>query len=125
MIPVETFQFTTGLKGGIAGGIAMIVPATIYSLAKYHSIWYATNLMAAGGFVSWADKSDQFLAQFHMQGLLAALAIHARGVAAGGPAVRRDAADVSAVADFDGWVSGPASVDGPALVRARRSSARF
>ncbi|MGB6194411.1 MAG: hypothetical protein WBF42_18240 [Terracidiphilus sp.] len=77
MIPVETFQFTTGLKGGIAGGIAMIVPATIYSLAKYHSLWYATNLMAAGGFVSWADKSDQFLAQFHMQGLLAALAIHA------------------------------------------------
>ncbi len=76
MIPVETFQFTTGLKGGIAGGIAMIVPATIFSLLRYHSLWYATNLMAAGGFVSWADQSDQFLAQFHMQGLLAALAIH-------------------------------------------------
>lgn len=77
VIPVETFQFTTGLKGGIAGGIAMIVPATIFSLVQYHSFWYATNLMAAGGFVSWADESDQFLAQFHMQGLLAALAIHA------------------------------------------------
>ncbi len=76
MIPVETFQFTTGLKGGIAGGIAMIVPATIYSLVKYHSLWYAMNLMAAGGFVSWADRSNEFLAQFHMQGLLAALAIH-------------------------------------------------
>ncbi len=76
MIPVETFQFTTGLKGGIAGGIAMIVPATIYSLVKYHSLWYAMNLMAAGGFVSWADRSNEFLAQFHTQGLLAALAIH-------------------------------------------------
>jgi hypothetical protein len=76
MIPVETFQFTTGLRGGIAGGIAMIVPATIYSLVKYHSLWYAMNLMAAGGFVSWADRSNEFLAQFHMQGLLAALAIH-------------------------------------------------
>ncbi len=76
MIPVETFQFTTGLKGGVAGGIAMIVPATLYSLIKYHSLWYATNLMAAGGFVSWANQSDEFLAQFHMQGLLAALAIH-------------------------------------------------
>ena len=76
MIPVETFQVTTGLKGGVAGGIAMIVPATAFSLIKYHSLWYATNLMAAGGFVNWADESNTFLAQFHMQGLLAALAIH-------------------------------------------------
>jgi hypothetical protein len=77
MLPVETFQFTTGLRGGIAGGIAMIVPATLFSLLRYHSLWYAMNLMAAGGFVSWAGESDQFLAQFHMQGFLAALAIHA------------------------------------------------
>jgi hypothetical protein len=76
MLPVETFQFTTGLRGGIAGGIAMLVPATLYSLLKYHSLWYAANLMAAGGFVSWAGESDQFLAQFHLQGFLAALAIH-------------------------------------------------
>lgn len=77
VIPVETFQFTTGIRGGIAGGIAMIVPATVFSLLKYHSVWYAMNLMAAGGFVSWAGQSDAFLAQFHMQGFLAALGIHA------------------------------------------------
>ena len=77
ILPVERFQFTTGIRGGIAGGIAMIVPATLFSLLKYHSLWYATNLMAAGGFVSWAGESDQFLAQFHIQGFLAALAIHA------------------------------------------------
>ncbi len=76
VIPVETFQFTTGLQGGVAGGIAMIVPATAFSLLKYHSLWYATNLMAAGGFVGWANQSDAFLAQFHWQGLLAALGIH-------------------------------------------------
>ncbi|MDE3188614.1 MAG: hypothetical protein KGM96_13960 [Acidobacteriota bacterium] len=76
MVPVETFRITTGLKGGIAGGIAMIVPATAFSLIKYHSLWYATNLMAAGGFVSWAGQSNEFLAQFHWQGLLAALVIH-------------------------------------------------
>jgi hypothetical protein len=77
ILPVESFQFSTGIKGGIAGGIAMIVPATIFSLLKYHSLWYAMNLMAAGGFISWAGQSDQFLAQFHLEGLLAALAIHA------------------------------------------------
>ncbi len=77
VIPVESFQFTTGLMGGIAGGIAMIAPATLFSLVKHHSLWYAMNLLAAGGFVSWAGESNQFLAQFHLQGFLAALAIHA------------------------------------------------
>ena len=43
---------------------------------KYHSIWYAINLLAAGGFVSWAGQSNAFLAEFHLRGLLAALAIH-------------------------------------------------
>lgn len=77
LLPVEAFRVTTGLKGGVAGGIAMVVPATLFSLLKYHSIWYAMNLMAAGGFVDWVGQSDAFLAQFHLQGLLAALAIHA------------------------------------------------
>jgi hypothetical protein len=77
IVPVESFRFTTGLLGGLAGGVAMIVPATIFSLLKYHSLWYAMNLRAAGGFVDWATQSNDFLAQFHMQGFLAALAIHA------------------------------------------------
>ncbi len=76
ILPIETFHITTGIKGGIAGGLAMIVPATLFSLLKYHSIWYAMNLLAAGGFVSWAGASDAFLSQFHLQGLLAALVIH-------------------------------------------------
>jgi hypothetical protein len=76
ILPVESWHVTTGLKGGIVGGIAMIVPATIFSLIRYHSIWYAANLLAAGGFVSWAGTSDAFLSQFHWQGLLAAIVIH-------------------------------------------------
>lgn len=76
ILPVETFQITTGIKGGIAGGIAMAVPAAIFSLIKYHSIWYAMNLLAAGGFVSWAGASNAFLGEFHLRGLLAAIVIH-------------------------------------------------
>jgi hypothetical protein len=76
IIPVETFRITTGIKGGIAGGIAMAVPAAIYSVLKYHSIWYAMNLLAAGGFLSWAGASNAFLSEFHLRGLLAALVIH-------------------------------------------------
>ena len=76
LLPVETFSITAGIKGGIAGGTAMILPAALYGLIRYHSIWYAANLLAAGGFVSWAGQSNAFLAAFHLRGLLAASAIH-------------------------------------------------
>jgi len=76
LLPIETFSITAGIKGGIVGGLAMIVPAALFGLIRYHSVWYAVNLLAAGGFVSWAGESNDFLAQFHLQGLLAATAIH-------------------------------------------------
>jgi hypothetical protein len=76
MLPVETYKITAGIKGGIAGGIAMSIPAMLFGLIKYHSTWYAINLLAAGGFVSWAGQSNQFLAEFHPLGLLAAIGIH-------------------------------------------------
>jgi hypothetical protein len=75
ILPIETFHITTGIRGGIAGGTAMVVPATLFSLLKYHSLWYSVNLLAAGGFVSWAGASDAFLSQFHLQGVLAGFLI--------------------------------------------------
>jgi hypothetical protein len=76
VLPYETHTIMAGVKGGIAGGIAMIVPAALYGLIRYHSIWYSVNLLAAGGFVSWGDASNAFLSAFHPEGLLAASAIH-------------------------------------------------
>jgi hypothetical protein len=76
LLPLETFNVMAGVKGGIAGGLAMMVPAALYGLIRYHSVWYAVNLLAAGGFVSWAGESNAFLAEFHLRGLLAASAIH-------------------------------------------------
>jgi hypothetical protein len=77
LLPIETFSLGAGVKGGIVGGIAMILPATLFSLVRFHSLWYAANLLAAGGFVSWAGQSNEFLSQFHLMGLLAAFGIHA------------------------------------------------
>jgi hypothetical protein len=76
ILPIETFHVVTGIKGGIAGGIAMTVPAALFSFLRYHSIWYATNLLAAGGFVSWSGKNDAFFSAFHLEGLIAAIMIH-------------------------------------------------
>jgi hypothetical protein len=77
LLPVETFTVRAGIKGGIAGGVAMVVPAALFGLIRFHSVWYAVNLLAAGGFISWAGESNAFLAQFHLMGLLAAFGIHA------------------------------------------------
>jgi hypothetical protein len=75
--PVPTYNtFTAGISGGVAGAVAMTVPAMLYGVVRYHSIWYSINLLAAGGFTSWANASNEFLAQFHMQGLLAGAVIH-------------------------------------------------
>jgi hypothetical protein len=74
--PLEGYSVLVGVKGGIAGGIAMTVPAAIFGLLQYHSLWYPINLLAAGGFVNWASESDAFLAQFHWEGFLAGAAIH-------------------------------------------------
>lgn len=76
ILPIESFQITSGIKGGIAGGIAMTIPAALFSLIRFHSLWYATNLLAAGGFLDWAGASNAFLSEFHLRGLLAALVIH-------------------------------------------------
>ena len=76
ILPIESFQITSGLKGGLAGGIAMTIPAALFSLIRFHSIWYATNLLAAGGFLDWVGASNAFLSEFHLRGLLAAIVIH-------------------------------------------------
>lgn len=74
--PVAIFSLLAGLEGGIAGGVAMIVPAVLYGVLRYHSPWYAVNLLAAGGFPSWATQSAAFFGQFHWKGLVAASIIH-------------------------------------------------
>lgn len=79
VLPVETFTLGAGVKGGIAGGIAMIVPAGLYGLIRYHSIWYPANLLAAFAIPDWAAKSITFLAAFHLHGLLLAIIIHGGG----------------------------------------------
>lgn len=74
--PVETYSITAGVKGGIAGGLAMTVPAVAFGLIAYHSIWYPINLLAAGVFNSWGTASTQFLMEFHLKGLIVAAIIH-------------------------------------------------
>jgi hypothetical protein len=77
LLPVERFTLGAGIEGGLAGGVAMIAPATIFGLVRFHSLWYAPNLLAAMAIPGWAEKSTAFLSSFHLQGLLVAVGVHA------------------------------------------------
>jgi hypothetical protein len=75
-LPVETYPVLSGIKGGIAGGIAMIFPALLYGLLSQHSIWYPVNLLGGAGVANWSNPTTADIAAFHWQGLLVASIIH-------------------------------------------------
>jgi hypothetical protein len=75
-LPVETYPVTSGIKGGIAGGIAMIFPALVYGLIAQHSIWYPVNLLGGAGVGPSAHITTAQIDAFHWSWLLTAIVIH-------------------------------------------------
>jgi hypothetical protein len=75
-LPVETYPVVSGIKGGIAGGIAMIGPALLYGLIAQHSIWYPVNLLGGAGVAAWRNPTTADIAAFHWQSFLIAIVIH-------------------------------------------------
>jgi hypothetical protein len=76
-LPVESYPVTSGLRGGIAGGIVMIFPALLYGYLTQHSIWYAVNLLGGAGVAHWENATTADIAAFHWNGLITAMIIHA------------------------------------------------
>jgi hypothetical protein len=75
-LPVETYPIISGIKGGLAGGVAMIPPALLYGLIAEHSIWYPVNLLGGAGVANWRNPTTADIAAFHWQGLIVATVIH-------------------------------------------------
>jgi hypothetical protein len=75
-LPVESYPVMSGVRGGIAGGIAMILPALLFGYLTQHSIWYAVNLLGGAGVAHWSDPSTADIAAFHWNGLIVATIIH-------------------------------------------------
>jgi hypothetical protein len=76
-LPVESYPVTSGLRGGIAGGIVMIFPALLYGYLTQHSIWYAVNLLGGADVAHWTNATTADIAAFHWNGLITATVIHA------------------------------------------------
>jgi hypothetical protein len=75
-LPVRSYPISAGVKGGLAGSIAMAVLACAYGVLKVGSIWYPINLLAA---VAYRESSRLVPAQlysFHADAFAIAFVLH-------------------------------------------------
>ena len=73
-LPLEIYPVSAGVKGGLAGCVAMGVLAEIYGIVSGHGIWYPINLLSAGFFPG--EDTIASLSVFHPDALMIAAAIH-------------------------------------------------
>src|SRR5580700_880872 len=75
-LPLEIYPISAGIKGGLAGSVAMAVLAMLYGVLSHTSIWYPINLLAAGFFPATATDTKAEIAAFHLRAFLIAVPIH-------------------------------------------------
>jgi len=73
-LPLEVHPISAGVKGGLAGSVAMAMLAALYGVVYQRSIWYPINLLAAGFFPGAQTSAE--LAAFHLRMFLIAVPIH-------------------------------------------------
>src|ERR1700719_635043 len=78
-LPLETYPVSAGIKGGLAGGIAMAVLACAYGLFKAGSIWYPISLLAATVYAESLKLGPAQLNSFHAGSFAIALVLHGIG----------------------------------------------
>src|SRR6201993_1201222 len=76
LLPLETYPVSAGIKGGLAGGVAMAVLACLYGVLKQGSIWYPINLLAATAYSEFLRFGTASLHTFHLSSFLIATVIH-------------------------------------------------
>jgi hypothetical protein len=75
-IPVEIYPVSAGLKGGLAGSVAMAVLACAYGVLSHGSIWYPINLLAAVVDAEALHLPMNYLTAFHLPLVLVASLLH-------------------------------------------------
>ena len=76
LLPLETYPVSAGIKGGLAGSVAMAVLACLYGVLKQHSIWYPINLLAATIYGQSLQLTPATLNAFHLGSFVVASFIH-------------------------------------------------
>jgi len=76
-LPVHTYPISAGVKGGLAGSVAMAVLACAYGVLKAGRIWYPINLLAAVVYAQSLRLGPAQLNSFHADSFAIAFALHA------------------------------------------------
>jgi hypothetical protein len=75
-LPVHTYPISAGVKGGLAGAVAMAVLACAYGVLKAGSVWYPINLLAAVVYAESLKLGPAQLYSFHADTFAIALVLH-------------------------------------------------
>jgi hypothetical protein len=75
-IPIEIYPVAAGVKGGLAGSVAMAVLACLHGLISHDSIWFPINLLAAIVFQNSLALPESYINAFHPLLLLVASLLH-------------------------------------------------
>jgi len=73
-LPLEVYPIRAGVKGGMAGAVAMAVLAVMYGIISGRGMWYAINVLAAGFFPGRHPFAQ--IGAFEWDSLLIASALH-------------------------------------------------
>ena len=76
LLPLETYPVSAGIKGGLAGSVAMAVLACLYGILKQGSIWYPINLLGATIYSQSTLLDSASLNSFHIGSFLLAALLH-------------------------------------------------
>lgn len=75
-LPLQTHPISAGVRGGLAGGVAMAALACAYGLLKVGSIWYPINLLAASVYAQSEKLGFSQLTSFYADSFAIALLLH-------------------------------------------------
>lgn len=76
LLPLEIYPVSAGIKGGLAGSVAMAVLACLYGLIKQRSIWYPINLLGATIYAQSVRLESASLDAFHLGTFALAALLH-------------------------------------------------
>jgi hypothetical protein len=74
---VEVHPTSAGVWGGLAGGLLMPIPASIWGLVSEHGPWYPVNLLVGMVLPGLENRTVEELEEFRFGLFLGALVIHA------------------------------------------------
>jgi hypothetical protein len=76
-LPEAIHPVSAGVKGGVLGGLVMLVPALLWGVFSGHGFWFPVNLLAGMVLPGVGDMDPAELGHFQLSLAVAAVVIHA------------------------------------------------